>query len=179
VGGAARADFLAALAALFGVLLFDTLPGLAIGMVVSMMLLLYRVSRPHVAALGQSAGDGEWADVARHPEHRTDPAIRVLRVESGVFFANADHVRDEVEQAALEDGVTAVVLDCATMPFLDVSAARMLDQLATDLRHRGVRLLLAGEIGQVRDITAVVSGGVAESERYRTVGDAVAAARQP
>jgi SulP family sulfate permease len=178
-GFAARADFLAALAALFGVLLFDTLPGLAIGMVVSMMLLLYRVSRPHVAALGQSAGDGEWVDVARHPEHRTDPAIRVLRVESGVFFANADHVRDEVEQAALEDGVTAVVLDCAMMPFLDVSAARMLDQLATDLRHRGVRLLLAGEIGQVRDITAVVSGGVAESERYRTVGDAVAAARQP
>lgn len=68
-GLAARADFIAALAALLGVLVFDTLPGLFIGIADSMLLLLYRVSRPHVAVLGQVAGsDGRrrtWPVILR------------------------------------------------------------------------------------------------------------------
>jgi hypothetical protein len=52
-GKAARPDFIAATAAMLGVLIFDTLPGLVIGIIVSLLLLLYRASRPHVAELGQ------------------------------------------------------------------------------------------------------------------------------
>ncbi|NVP72764.1 hypothetical protein, partial [Vibrio cholerae] len=48
-GHVARADFIAAMAALVGVLVFDTLPGLFIGIAVSIVLLLYRTSRPHIA----------------------------------------------------------------------------------------------------------------------------------
>ena len=65
-GFAARADFAAAIAAMLGVLIFDTLPGLVIGIGVSMLLLLYRVSRPHVAGLAKR--DGAWLDVERHDD---------------------------------------------------------------------------------------------------------------
>ena len=75
-GPAARADFIAAVAAMLGVLIFDTLPGLFIGIAVSLLLLLYRVSRPHVAVLGQVPGTSQWADVAQHPEDETDPRRR-------------------------------------------------------------------------------------------------------
>ena len=51
-GKAARADFTAAIAAMFGVLIFDTLPGLVIGIGISFVLLLYRSSRPNIATLG-------------------------------------------------------------------------------------------------------------------------------
>ena len=76
-GVAARPDFLAALAALLGVLVFDTLPGLFIGIAVSLLLLLlYRASRPHVAVLGQAPGaDGHYGDILRrrdHPVRRRD-----------------------------------------------------------------------------------------------------------
>jgi sulfate permease, SulP family len=176
-GWAARADFIAALAALLGVLVFDTLPGLVIGVVDSLLLLLYRVSRPHVAVLGEAPGpDGRWADSAANPGSRTEPGLSVLRVEAGVFFANADHVRTAIEDAAT-DGVRTVVLDCETVPFVDVTAARMLGQLHTDLRHRGVRLILAGEIGQVRDMVTAVNGPDLGPECRRTVPDAVNAAR--
>jgi MFS superfamily sulfate permease-like transporter len=57
-GFAARADFIAAIAAMFGVLIFDTLPGLIIGVLDSVLLLIYRVSRPHVAVLGEIPGSG-------------------------------------------------------------------------------------------------------------------------
>ena len=84
-GHAARADFAAAIAAMFGVLLFDTLPGLIIGIAVSMLLLLYRVSKPHVAAL---AKDGtRWVDISGHPDLKTLDGVVVVRVEAGMFFA--------------------------------------------------------------------------------------------
>jgi sulfate permease, SulP family len=175
-GFAARADFIAAVAAMLGVLVFDTLPGLVIG-VADSLLLLYRVSRPHVAVLGEVPGGGQWADTAHHPEDQTTPGVAVLRVESGVFFGNTDHVRDAIEDAATADGTRAVVLDCETMPFVDVTAARMLNQLAADLHRQGVHLVLAGEIGQVRDMVAAVSGHGQAPDYHRTVAEAVHAAQ--
>jgi sulfate permease, SulP family len=125
--------------------------------------------------LGEVPGSGgQWADVAVHPEDQAQPGVTVLRVEAGVFFANADHVRAMIDEAASVEGIQAVVLDCETMPSVDVTAARMLTQLASDLRHRGVRLVLAGEIGQVRDMLTATSQDTAP-EYHRTVAKAVAA----
>ena len=99
-GPAARADFLAALAALLGVLVFDTLPGLFIGIAISVLLLVYRASRPNVAVLGRTAGpDPAWVDLARHPAAERTPGVEVVRVEGGLFFANADHVRARIRQS--------------------------------------------------------------------------------
>lgn len=94
----------------------------------------------------------------------------------GPFFANADHVQAAIQDAA-KDGIQAVVLDCETMPSIDVTAARMLTQLAADLQRHGVRLVLAGEIGQVRDMLAAVGGPDGSPEYHRTVPEAVASAR--
>jgi high affinity sulfate transporter 1 len=142
-GIAARPDFIAAVAALAGVLVFDTLPGLFIGIVVSLLLLLYRASRPHVAVLGQVPGTpGQYGDIQRHPGNELEPGIALLRVEGGLFFANADTVRAAVRAHAAEPGTRAVVLDAETAPFIDVSAARMLVQVTDDLRRLGVELVL-------------------------------------
>jgi sulfate permease, SulP family len=175
-GPAARADFIAAVAAMLGVLVFDTLPGLFIGIAVSLLLLLYRVSRPNVAVLGQVPGTSQWADIAQHPEDQTVPGIAILRVESGVFFANADHVRLTISDAAAAEGVHAVVLDGETVPFVDVTAARMLDELTADLHRRGVRLVIARDVGQVRDVLAR-SGGAVAPEYFPSVRAAVDAVR--
>ena len=177
-GVAARADFIAAMAAMLGVLIFDTLPGLIIGVVDSLLLLLYRVSRPRVTVLGRiPGGDGEWADVSHHPEDRTEAGVAVLRIEAGLFFANADHVRTAIEDAAAAEGIRAVVLDCGPVPSIDVTAARMLNQLAADLGRHGVPLVLAGEIGQVRDMVTAVADHGAAPAYHRTVQDAVDATR--
>ena len=154
-GPAARPDFVAALAALAGVLIFDTLPGLFIGIAVSLLLLLYRTSRPNVAVLGRLPG-GHWADVARG-DAEPQPGMVVLRVEAGLFFANADHVRRAILAEARADGVKAVVIDAATVPFVDVTAAEMLAQVRDDLRRDGVRLEVVHDVGQVRDVLAAFS----------------------
>ena len=178
-GPAARADFAAAVATLLGVLVFDTLPGLFIGIAVSLVLLLYRTSRPYVAVLARTPsapGPGMWVDVARSPHGTPTPGVLVARVESGLFFANADHVRDRLRALAAEHEARAVVLDAETVPFVDVTAAAMLRQLSADLERDGIRLLVARDVGQVRDVLAHTSG---PSPTYRTLDEGVAAALDP
>ncbi|WP_432937000.1 SulP family inorganic anion transporter [Kribbella sp. CA-253562] len=179
-GAAARIDFGAAIAALLGVLLFDTLPGLFIGIGVSMLLLLYRASRPNVAVLGH-AGDSArvWVDRDRHPDTVTEPGVLVVRVESGLFFANADHVRDRIRSLVSAGEYRAVVLDAETVPFVDVTAAQMLVELARDLETNGTRLLLARDIGQVRDVLRRAGGDERLTHLYPTVEAALSAQRRP
>jgi sulfate permease, SulP family len=179
-GIAARPDFIAAVAALAGVLVFDTLPGLVIGVVVSLLLLLYRASRPHVAVLGQVPGmPGQYGDVLRHPENEQPPGVALLRVEGGLFFANADTVRDAVRAHAAAPGTRAVVLDAETAPFIDVSAARMLIQLTGDLRREGVELVIARDVGQVRDVLRRAETEATLPRAYPSVRAAVEAVAGP
>jgi high affinity sulfate transporter 1 len=176
-GWAARADFIAALAALLGVLLFDILPGLFIGIGVSLLLLIYRASRPQVATLVRvgDGREGRWLNAKSHPEAAARDDVVVVRVESGLFFANADHVRQQIRDR-ITDSTRAVVIDAETTPAIDVSATDMLIALAAELRRRGVRLLVAHGIGQIRDVlrNAGRDDDVLQTV-YATVDEAIAA----
>lgn len=174
-GLAARPDFLAAIAAMLGVLVFDTLPGLFIGIGMSLVLLLYRAYAPHIATLGLVPGSrNQYGDVARHPENVQSPGITVLRVDSAIFFANAEHVRTTVREAAAQPGVRAVILDMESTPSVDVSAVRMLAELREDLQVRGGRLALARDLGQVRDLIRRELGPDALPDVYPSVTAALA-----
>jgi SulP family sulfate permease len=175
----ARPDFVAAIAALLGVLVFDTLPGLFIGIAVSLTLLLYRASRPHVAQLGAAAGvdPPQYADLERHPENRTPAGVAIVRPESGLFFANADAVHTALREAAAPDDIHTLVLDAESVPFIDVTAMSMLDRLAAELHRRGVTLRLARGGGQVRDVLRHGGADTARLHLHPTVRDAVSAAR--
>ncbi len=182
-GFVARPDFIAAIAALLGVTVFDTLPGLFIGITASLLLLVYRASRPYIATLGKTSGpDGRYRDMDRHPDAQRSDRIAVLRVESGLYFANADAVRSRILEAASARGIRAVVLDAETIPFIDVTASRMLGDLSEDLRHRDIELLVARDIGQVRDVLRHVVDNPSLQRMYPTVQaavDAVGTAEQP
>jgi SulP family sulfate permease len=177
----ARADFMAAGAALLGVLIFDTLPGLVIGIAVSLILLLARTSRPRVAVLAP-VGDEPgrpWVDAERNPTYATVPGVLAVRVEGPLMFANAEYVRARIRDlAAAERGLRLVVLDGRATPSVDVTAAAMLVQLRGDLRRDGSDLALAEGIGQVRDVLARV-GSEGEPVLFTTLDDAVAPAPGP
>ncbi|GAA4742236.1 SulP family inorganic anion transporter [Gordonia alkaliphila] len=174
-GHATRVDFISAVAAMIGVLVFDTLPGLFIGITVSLLVLLYRVSRPHVARLGK---DGDrWVDLTNHPDAQSPPGTSVVRVEAGIFFANADNVRDAV-LAQVDPDTTTIVIDAETSPSVDVTAVEMLVHLAEELRARGVALRIARDVAQFREALEAVdrSGSLPV---YDTVHAALEAGTKP
>ena len=153
-------------------------PGLFIGIGVSLLLLIYRASRPQVATLvrtNPSDGDeGRWIDARTHPELASRDDVLVVRVESGLFFANADHVRQQIRDR-ITPSTVAVVIDAETTPAIDVSATDMLIALAAELRRRDIALLVAHGIGQIRDVLqhAGRDDDVLQTV-YRTVDDAIA-----
>ncbi|WP_116999950.1 SulP family inorganic anion transporter [Desertimonas flava] len=171
-GRAARPDFAAAIAALVGVLLFEALPGLALGVVVSLLLLLRRASAPHIAVLGRVPGTSDqFGDVDRHPDNRPVPGVVVLRVEAGLFFANTDSVRSAIKEAASRPDTRAVILDAGAVPSIDVTAVRMLSETAGDLERDGRRLVIAHDLGQVGDLLAIEADG--DVPVHRTVTEAI------
>lgn len=151
-GIGARADFIGAAAALLGVLLFDTLPGLIIGIVISLLLLIYRSSHPNVVRLGLTGGSDAYVDLSRHPEAVEPVSSVAIRVEAGLYFANSDHVRKEILRMSADRAVKAVILDTVSVPFIDYTAALMIAELSEQLRSDGLTLVIARDIGQVRDV---------------------------
>ena len=182
-GWAARADFIAALAALLGVLLFDILPGLFIGIAVSLLLLIYRASRPQVSTLVPHLGGGlrraTWVDASDAPR----PAARATTswscasspaCSSPTPTTSVHQIRERITPATI-----AVILDAETTPAIDVTATDMLATLAAELRRRDISLLVAHGIGQIRDVlrTAGHHDDVLQTV-YPTVDAAIASVDQ-
>ena len=110
------------------------------------------------------------------PEAAAEPGIVVVRVESGLFFVNADFVRQRIRDTVTPQ-TWAVVLDGETSPTIDTTAATMLSQLTDELTRLGITLLVARHIGQVRDVLQT-AGAAGQLQRvYSTVDAAVTAAR--
>ena len=176
-GTAARDDFYAALAAAVGVLVFDTLPGLVIGVILSLLLLLVRSSHARVAVLVRDDA-GAWVDSERAERlgrgARPVDGVLVVRPESGLFFANADRVRSAVRALVAQQRPRLVVVDAATVPFVDVEAAEMLATLQTDLGRAGARLAVARDVGQVRDELRAALDEQRQPPVFRDVDEAVA-----
>ncbi|KFA86806.1 SulP family inorganic anion transporter [Archangium violaceum] len=140
-----RADFLVAMAALLGVLVFDVLPGLLLAVGLSLFLTLYRASLPRLSELGRAAGTLDFVDMRHQPSARPLPGLMVLRPNEGIFFANAESLREELLERIQRNPrpVKALLLDLEVTTDLDVPGADMLAGLHEDLENLGVTLLLA------------------------------------
>jgi anti-anti-sigma factor len=103
----------------------------------------------------------------------------ILRVESDLFFANADAVRQRVRAHAAQESTKVIVLDTETVATIDVTAVHMLVELTQSLEREGVRLLVSRQIGQVRDVVGQVATDTTPQGVYPTVQAAVQAAQQP
>ena len=144
---------------------------------------VYSASRPTIAVVGKVPGtEDQYADVDCYPESTTVDGVVIIRVEAGVFFANADSTRDRVRTEPGCPGVRAVVVNGETCLLPDLTAVRMLEELAGELRRAGVRLVLAHEVGRVREVIAHAEDQQTGRELHRTVtaaDEASSRARQP
>ena len=171
-------EFWLGLGTLLGVVLIDVLPGLVIGVVSMLLLVVYQASRPHLGVLGRVPGaPGAYGDVGRHPDYERIPDVLVARLEAPLFYANATLVRDRVKQlvGSAEPLPKAVVLDIGANSDLDITSTDMLDELIGSVRHAGIDFALADARQPVVDMLR--RGGLVEKvgahRIYRTVDEAV------
>jgi len=150
-----RLDFYAATIALCAVLLLGILQGILLAALASILLLLARASRPHVAFLGRIPGTNRYSDMARHPENEALPGVIAFRPEVSLLYVNADAVLESVLNrlgAAGGSDIRLVVCDLSTSPNIDLAGSRMLHELHGELAARGIALRIVGAHGRVRDL---------------------------
>ena len=150
-----RLDFLAATIALVAVLLLGILQGILLAVIASILLLLARVSRPHVAFLGRVPGTDSYSDLDRHPENEPLSDAIVFRPEASLIYVNADAIIETVLNRIRKISpsvVSLAVCDLSAAPYVDLAGSHMLHELHAELASRGITLRIIGAHGSARDL---------------------------
>jgi MFS superfamily sulfate permease-like transporter len=170
-----RIEFMTAAAALLGVLGSGLLRGVLIGAAISLVMLLRRASRPHVARLGRIPGTRRFSDRARHPDNELIPSVAIFRPESGLVYFNIEHVRTSILNAVHSQtpAPRLVILDLSASPYVDVQSADVLVELADEMNAEGIRLQAVEPRSAVRDRLRAAGaderlGGI---NRFRSIAD--------
>jgi high affinity sulfate transporter 1 len=164
-----------------GELTLGVLQGIALGVVLSLVTLIYLTSHPKGAELGQLPGTEAYRDVKRHPEAATFPELLIWRIGGDLFFASIGHISAAVQASlAARPDVKRVLLDCASVDFIDVSAGDELLGLIKELQKSGIAVALVRVRDAVRDDMrrAGIEAAVGRANFFERTTDGVRAWQQ-
>jgi SulP family sulfate permease len=149
--GYSFADFAAVAATIVLTLGFGVETGVSAGVILSILLHLYKTSRPHVAEVGLVPGTQHFRNINRHKVETAD-SLLTIRIDESLYFANARFLEDLVLDRVVEDcPIKDVVLMCSAVNEIDMSALETLEALNTRLSDMGVRLHMSEVKGPVTD----------------------------
>jgi SulP family sulfate permease len=167
-----KADFAAVAATMTITLLMGVELGVTAGVVVSILIHLYKTSRPHMAIVGQVPNTEHYRNVLRN-NVLTDPTILTIRVDESLYFANTRFLEDRVyDEVAQQPELQHVVLMCSAVNTIDMSALESLEAINERLKAGGVTFHFSEVKGPVMDqlratgFLDVLSGEVFLSQHY-------------
>jgi SulP family sulfate permease len=151
-----RAEFWLAIVTTFGVLTLGVLQGILAAVVLSLVNVIYHISRPHDALLDEldASGGTLYRGVTDEATALTEPGLIVYRFDAPLVFANAAFFTERLEGLVTNAGagLKCVILDAEAISDFDSTAAEALETLAADLERRGVVLWIARANGPLRDL---------------------------
>ena len=139
-------EFWLGMVTLLGVVTLDVLPGLIIGVVTSILLLVYRASRPRFSVMGADPDvPGAYEDIRRHPGARPIPGMLIVRPDAPLFYANSQSLRDTVTEMIRSSNGTirTVILDLDANDELDITSTEALAKVIAELADHHVLVALA------------------------------------
>jgi len=175
-------DFYAGLISFAGVLLLGILEGVILGVVLSLLILIYRASFPSATELGRvEIGDREtYVSFADTDDARRTEGVVVHRFDADLIFSNANSFADSVREMLYESEpqAFAVVLDCEQMTVIDMTGAMALEELTVELRDNNVSVHLARIHGDALAVAhrSGVLDVIGDTNIHTTVAGAVNAA---
>ncbi len=146
-----RADFAAVLVTILATLWFGVEVGVSSGVILSVLLHLYKTSKPHIAEVGCVPGTQHFRNIKRH-DVRTEPAILTLRIDESLYFANARYLEDYVlDRVTRDKAIRDVVLMCSAVNDIDFSALESLEALSARLSDMNIKMHMSEVKGPVMD----------------------------
>lgn len=125
--------------------------GVSSGVLISLLLHLFRTSRPHLAEVGLVPGTEHFRNIHRF-KVETDPSVLSLRIDESLYFANTRYLEDLIFARVWGDSdLRHVILMCSAVNAIDLSALETLETLDQRLRDMGVTLNLSEVKSPVMD----------------------------
>jgi SulP family sulfate permease len=148
-----KLDFWLMLVTFLATLLLGIEIGIITGVGLSLIILIFRTSRPYVAVLGKVPNSNFYKNKERFEEVLIDDDILVLRFDAQLFYANASYFRDQLEQMMDKKGNTLklIVLDAESINRVDSTGIEMLKERIRFCQKKGILFYFAGVKGPVRD----------------------------
>jgi sulfate permease, SulP family len=145
-----------ALIALLAVLQMGILKGLIFAVGLTLILLMWKLSKPQDSVLGRLTGSADFVDVARYPEAEQVPGLLIFRPNGILFFANANRVRNRLRELMKQADapVKTVLINLEACPEIDVTGLEMLQELMNELNEWGITLCFARVADPVQDLFA-------------------------
>jgi sulfate permease, SulP family len=177
-----RYEFALAAIVIAGELALGVLHGIAAGVVLALLMLIYRTSHPHGAVLGQLPNQEAYRSVSRHPEAITFPGLLIWRAGGDLFFASIGHLDNGLKAAVAASRPLAkhILLDADSVDFIDTSACDALSNVIRQLRSQGITFAFARVRDSVRERMrlAGVEAAVEPANFHERVTDGVRAWQQ-
>ncbi len=179
-----RTEFWLAVFTAFGVLTVGVLWGILVAVVLSLINVLYHISRPHDALLDEldASGGTVYRSVADKDTSLTEPGLIVYRFDAPLVFANAGFFTERLEEliANVGEGLKCVILDAEAISDFDSTAAEALETLDADLERRGVEFWVARANQPLRELFEVtgLTKRLGKENIYPSVRAAVMAFRE-
>ncbi len=149
-----RGDFMMMLATFAGTLTLGIEEGILVGVLLSLSLMIYRTTQPHVAILGKIPDKSHYRNIDRfqHLEVRKD--ILILRYDAHLYFANANFFKETFENAIAQKGnqLKLVIFNGDSMNGIDSSGIYILEEIVENCKEQQINFYLAGIKGPIRDI---------------------------
>ena len=169
-------EFLAAIAALLGVMTFGILQGVVIGVALSIVWLVAVSALPYIPELGRKPNTHAFFDLNEHPDNQTYPGLSILRFDGGLIFVNADALNDRLRDVRVhaDPPLNGVILSMEGVNFIDTEGADTLMKIALAGKDQNIDLHLARVKPQVLEV--LQRDGVVDLIGAEHIHDDIAAA---
>ncbi|GAA4274731.1 sulfate permease [Aquimarina gracilis] len=172
-----RRDFIVMIITFFGTLIFGVENGIFIGVILSFVFLQYYSARPHIAELVNIPGTSYYRNINRFPDAIQSEIYLIIRFDNQLYFGNAGYFKDAIQAyvSRREKLPKFLILDNTNMHDIDSTGLHVLEDIHQYLEGLGIKLLIVGTIGPVRDFLkrSGFTDKLGISNYYLTISDAV------
>jgi high affinity sulfate transporter 1 len=148
-----RSEFALSVVATLGVATIGVLPGIALSVMLSLVLLIRRASSPYDAILGQVPGVDGFTDISEYPNALTISGLLVYRFDAALLFFNADYFKKRVRDVVtLSDySLRLFVFDMEAINVIDVAGLDAIEEIRSDLAAKGIAFTVARAKNEIRN----------------------------
>ncbi|MFH6602180.1 SulP family inorganic anion transporter [Maribacter algicola] len=154
-------EFFVLLVTFLATLFVGITQGILLGVLFSLLLMVYRTSKPHFAVLGNVKGSDHYRNIDRfEDEILTRDDLLIVRFDAQLYFGNAAYFKKQLFKyvQTQETSLKGIILNAEAINYIDSTAAQMLIKVIHEVHRRGIQFYIAGAIGPTRDI--IFSSGI-------------------